>query len=61
LAGTNRTVQEKLDDIRAQVEDITQKYQTRLEEMRKELEDELEPYGEVINSLRHAIQMLSMT
>jgi len=48
--------QEDLDDLKAQIEDITQKYQLRLEEMRKELEDELEPYGEAINSLRHAIQ-----
>jgi len=48
--------QEELDDLKAQVEDVVQKYQARLEEMQNELMDELEPYEEAINSLRHAIQ-----
>jgi len=48
--------QEKLDDLKAQVEDVVQKYQTRLDEIREELTNELRPYEEMADSLRQAIQ-----
>lgn len=48
--------QEELDDLKAQVEGIVQKYQVRLDEMQEELASELEPYEEKANSLRRVIQ-----
>jgi len=45
-----------LDDLKAQVEDVVQKYQVRLEEMREELTSELEPYEDAADSLWSAIQ-----